>query len=413
MRILILSQNYDPEPVPKASELAQELQLRGHDVSVVTGFPNYPSGKLYPGYKLAFLQQSVMDGIEVTRTYVYPYHGDSALGRILNYTSFMLSAPFSLLKKRHFDVIYVWHPPLTIGFAAWIISVLTRTPFVYDVQDIWPESVVIAGFVKNPIFIKLLSMLEKFVYKRAKKIFVVTNGARQNLIGKGVPQNKVSVMPHWTDEEIFGSADKDEVKKVRKEYGFEDRFVVMFAGNLGKVQGLDTIISAADILRGKKEILITFVGEGSDEHRLKDLVKTQELEDHVLFIERQPIEKILTFLVAADVLLVHLKSSPLADFVIPSKTTAYLAAGKPIIMATGGAAADLVQEIGAGEIIDSDDPEILADTIRDLSHTDPSKLIEMGQKGRNYFLSDLSKEKVIPLYENELIAAAQKNKIKE
>ncbi|MCK4830794.1 glycosyltransferase family 4 protein, partial [bacterium] len=367
MHILILSQYYDPEPIPKPVELAQELQRLGHKVSVVTGFPNYPSGKLYPGYKLRFLQKTRLSGIDVTRTYEYPYHGKSSLGRIINYVSFMISAPFSLLKERHFDVIYVWHPPLTVGIAAWVISVITRTPFVYDVQDIWPESVVISGLVKSELLIKIISCIEKFVYRKASSLFVVTKGASKNLIEKGVPEDKISVMPHWIDEKLFLAVDDVEIENLRQEHDFINKFVVMFAGNLGTVQGLDTIISAAENLTDDEKILFVFVGSGSDESRIKDLVKSKNLNGRVCFIDRQPIDKIPLFLAAADVLLVHLKSSDLSDYVIPSKTAAYLAAGKPIIMAAGGAAAKIVKKINAGITIEPEDPFSLAEGIRDLS----------------------------------------------
>jgi glycosyltransferase involved in cell wall biosynthesis len=406
MHILILSQYYDPEPIPKPVELAQELQLLGHEVSVVTGFPNYPSGQLYPGYKLRFMQKTRLSGINVTRTYEYPYHGKSALGRIINYVSFMISAPFSLFKNRHFDVIYVWHPPLTVGIAAWIISVITRTPFVYDVQDIWPESVVVSGLVNNELVIKIISCIEKFVYRKASSLFVVTKGARENLIEKGVPEDKISVMPHWIDEKLFVSVGNTEIKNLRQEYGFSNRFVVMFAGNLGTVQGLDTIISAAENLIDDEKILFVFVGSGSDESRIKALVKSKNLNGHVCFIDRQPIDKIPQFLAAADVLLVHLKSSDLSDYVIPSKTTAYLAAGKPIIMAAGGAAAEIIEEINAGVAIEPENPFLMAEAIRNLSSTDINLLERMGECGHEYFLSSLSKKVVIPIYNKALVTTA-------
>ena len=199
MRVLILSQYYDPEPVPKPSELADGLARRGHDAFVVTGFPNYPSGRIYPDYKLRLIQRQTMAGIEVTRTFEYPYHGKSVLGRLLNYGSFVLSAPLGALLQKRADVMYGWHPPLTVGIAAAIISWARRTPFVYDVQDIWPESAVLSGLMRDGLLVRVMFKLEKFIYRRAAHVLVVTEGARQNLIEKGVPPEKVSVMPHWID----------------------------------------------------------------------------------------------------------------------------------------------------------------------------------------------------------------------
>ena len=407
MHILILSQYYDPEPIPKPVELARELKFLGHEVSVVTGFPNYPTGDLYPGYKLRFLRKTKENGIDVTRTFVFPYHGKSVFGRIVNYCSFLISAPFSLIRNRNFDVIYVWHPPLTVGIAAWVISFLTKTPFVYDVQDIWPESVVASGLVKYQGLLVFLSNIEKFVYQKASHLLVVTNGARKNLIGKGVADNKITVMPHWTNEKIFDYVDKSEIERIKNKYCFQNRFVVMFAGNLGTVQGIDTIISAAGLLRRDENILVAIVGDGAEKNRLMSLVKSRKVDDRVCFIDRQPIEKMPEFLQSADILLVHLKSSGLSDFVIPSKTTTYLAAGKPILMAAGGAAAELIEEISAGVSIEPENSFEMAEAIRYLSSIGFNTLMRMGDCGREYCHSSFSKQVVIPMYEKELVKLAK------
>jgi glycosyltransferase involved in cell wall biosynthesis len=402
MHVLILSQYFDPEPIRKPIELANELHQLGHKVSVITGLPNYPSGNLYPGYKIRFLNTTLENGIDITRTYEYPYHGKSALGRIINYISFMISAPFGLFRIRDIDVIYVWHPPLTVGIAAWLISLISGAPFVYDVQDIWPESVVVSGLVKSEKLINIMKMIERFVYRRAKSLIVVTKGARDNLIGKGVNEGKIKILPHITDDEIFKTINQSEVSKIRDRYNLNGKFVYMFAGNLGTVQGLDTIISAADLLRSEEQIVFIFVGDGSDGPRLKELTRSQNLEKKVIFIEQQPIEKIPTYLASSDVLFVHLKLSPLSNFVIPYKITAYLAVGKPVLMATGGAAGELIEEIGAGISIEPGDPYGMAQAIKDLSTKQKDVIKKMGEVGRNYFQSHLAKDVVIPMYEQVL-----------
>ena len=407
MRILILSQVYDPEPIPKPAELAKELQLRGHTVNVITGLPNYPSGKLYPGTKLRALQHTQINGIPVTRTFEYPYHGKNAIGRILNYFSFMVSAPFGLHKIGPIDVIYVWHPPLTVGIAAWIMAKIARVPFVYDVQDIWPESIVLSGILNDGPLIKLLSVLERFVYKQANHLIVVTDKARDNLVDKGVHRDKVSVMPHWLDENIFSNVDAAVSLSVRKEMGFDNRFVILFAGNIGLVQGLDTIIYAAQKLHANKEILIVFLGDGADKKRLKKLSVSLNLENSIRFNERQPLEKMPGLMTASNALLVHLKASELSDFIIPTKTIAYLASGKPIIMAAEGAATDLVINAGAGIAVEPENPSALAKAILKLQSLSDTERNKMGQHGRKYFLSHFSKSVVIPLYESLLEDSAR------
>ncbi|MEO6393827.1 MAG: glycosyltransferase family 4 protein [Pyrinomonadaceae bacterium] len=408
MRVLILSQYYHPEPVPKPLELAQALTEYGHTVSVITGFPNYPSGNLYDGYRLGLVRREIADGIPVTRTYEYPYHGTRAIGRVLNYLSFMLSAPLGSFFSPKCDAIYVWHPPLTVGVAAWIVARLRRVPFVYDVQDIWPDSVVLSGLMKPGTTVKVLSWLEKFVYRRASHILVVTNGARDNLIRKGVPPEKVTAMPHWIDEQLFqpgGAAERDEL---RAHYQWQDRFVVLFAGNLGMVQGLETVVRAADRLAKGGPALIVLVGDGTDKARLESLANDLGVQDRLQFIDRQPMESMPAFMSAADALLVHLKRSELTELVIPTKTMAYLAAGKPILMAMNGAAADLVEESQAGAFVEPEDPTALAAAIEQFSRMPPAELAALGENGRQYLVSHLSKSKVIKLYEEVLSRVAQK-----
>ena len=398
MRILILSQYCWPEPIPKPLELAQALEAAGSEVTILSGFPNYPSGKLYAGYKLALVRRDEIDSIRVIRTFEYPYHGVRAVGRFVNYLSFMLSAPFGSFFAPKLDVIYVWSPPLTVGVAAWIIARMRRIPFVYDVQDIWPEAAVLSGILKQGVLVKCLSALERFVYHRAGHLLVVTEGARTNLISKGVAPDKVTVMPHWFDDSPFrlhvGLRNGD----LREKYGWMGKFVLLFAGNLGLVQGLETVIRAAEILRNDPNLCFVFLGDGADKARLQSLVKVLGLSDQVQFIERKPSARMPEFMAAADALLVHLKDSELSNYVIPSKTLAYLASGKPIIMAMRGAAADLVSEAKAGWIVAPDRPDELAAAVRRIILLPEEERAAVGSQGKAYLAKHLTKDVIIPRY---------------
>lgn len=409
MRVLILSQYYDPEPVPKPGELAEALRERGHQVAVLTGFPNYPSGKLYQGFRLRLVKREVIDGIPVTRTFEYPYHGTNVIGRLFNYFSFMVSAPLGSLLTPACDAIYVWHPPLTVGVVAWMIARLRGVRFVYDVQDIWPESAVLSGLLRDGWLVRMMSRLERFVYRRADFLLVVTEAARDNLVAKGVDPAKVAAMPHWVDEKLFAERDEGASSQVRDQYDWTDRFVVLFAGNVGLVQGLETVVRAAGHLQKEKKILIVLVGDGNDKERLQELTNRLGLNDHVRFIDRQPMERMPDFMAASDALLVHLKQSELSRLVIPSKTLAYLAAGKPILMAMDGAAAQLVTEAGAGIVVSPEDPIALADAIRSVSAMPEAEQAAMGARGRQYLLENLSKQKVISQYEEILQRVASRN----
>ena len=407
MRLLILSQYYKPEPIPKPSDLAQGLKERGHEVTVITGFPSYPNGRLYEGYRLRLLQREMIDGIPVVRTFEYAYHGRRALGRFLNYFSFMVSAPLGLFLAPHFDVIYVWHPPLTVGIAAWLISLLRRVPFVYDVQDIWPEAAVLSGILQPGFVVRCLSRIEKFVYRRADHLLVVTPGAKDNLVSKGVRPEKITPMPHWIDEERFAFQDESQRDPVRREQHWEGRFVVLFAGNLGLVQGLDTVIECAALCAQEARALFVFIGDGANQSVLENLAKAKGLLGrNIQFIERQPMEKMHRFLGAADALLVHLKRSELSNYVIPSKTLAYLASGKPILMAMEGAAADLVREAKAGVVVAPECPPDMAAAVRELSGMTPQALRAFGENGRSYLVAHFAKQTVVPLYEALLARVA-------
>jgi glycosyltransferase involved in cell wall biosynthesis len=410
MRILILSQYYHPEPVPKPEELAAALTQSGHEVAVITGFPNYPSGNLYPGHRLALTRRKEIAGIPVVRTYEYPYHGKRAVGRMLNYLSFMLSAPLGMWSTKKCDAIYVWHPPLTVGVAAWIIGRLWGVPFVYDVQDIWPDSVVMSGLMKPGFAVRVLSWLEGFVYRRAGHILVVTKGARENLLRKGVPPEKVTVMPHWIDEQLFQPGGADERARLREQNGWQDRFVVLFAGNLGVVQGLDAVVRAASLIESDSRALIVLMGDGTDKSRLQELARELGLNGRLQFVDRQPMESMPAFMSAADALLVHLKKSDLTELVIPTKTMAYLAAGKPILMAMNGAAAELVEESRAGLFIEPENPEALAAAVADLSRMPEAERAAMGEQGREYLVQNLSQAKVMKMYEAILSQMASPQK---
>lgn len=402
MRILILSQYYAPEPIPKPSDLAESLQQKGHTVSVVTGLPNYPNGVLYPRFRKRLVQLEASQGISVVRTFEYPYHGKSSIGRVINYLSFMLTAPLGSLFVAPCDVIYVWHPPLTIGLAAWLISRLHRIPFVYDVQDIWPESVVISGMLRNKRIIQLLSKVETFVYSRAARIFVVTRGARENLLGKGVNPNKVLVMPHWIDETKFARVECDEIADVRQSYGWADKFVSLFAGNLGVVQGLETIIRAAALLPRNRGFLVSLIGDGADKRRLKALAESLDVNDRVQFIDRRGAEDMPAIMAAADALLVHLKAGPLSNWVIPAKTFAYLSAARPIVMAVGGAAAEMIRDSRAGLVVPPEDEAALSRGIQSLRDLSIDERLAMGKRGREFLIVNFSKRLVMAKYEQEL-----------
>lgn len=397
MKILILSQWYPPEPITIPHEMACDLVKRGHHVLSITGFPNYPFGRIYPGYQQRFWRWEEMDGVQVLRLPLYPYHGRSGALRAVNFLSFAASA--SLLSPflcGSIDIIYVYHPPLTIGLPAWMVSLLRRAPFVYDIKDMWPETLRATGMTQSKIVYSTLNSLAKLIYSRAAAIVVPSPGFKRNLVTKGVSADKIYTVPNWADERLYHPVPSDPA--LAREYGLAGRFNVIYAGNIGLAQGLDTVIEAARYLEDLPDVQFVLIGDGVDEPRLRQKVVEHGIKN-VRLLGRQPAERMPCFLALADVLLVHLKRDPLFEITIPSKTLAYMACGRPILMAAAGDAADVVRNAGAGLICAPQDPQALADTVRSFYAMPAIERERMGQSGREAFLKHYTKRALMDRYE--------------
>jgi lipopolysaccharide/colanic/teichoic acid biosynthesis glycosyltransferase/glycosyltransferase involved in cell wall biosynthesis len=403
MKILILTQWFEPEPSFKGLLFARELVARGHEVEVLTGFPNYPGGKVYPGYRIRPWVRERLDGIDVLRVALYPSHNNSGLHRIFNYVSFAISAAvFGAALIRKPDVMYVYHPPITVGFAAAVIGFLRRTPFVYDIQDLWPDTVAASGMMSNPAALGLLGKLCKFVYRRASHITVLSPGFKETLARRGVPQDKIDVIYNWCDEKVFNVDDDPEARRA----GSADKFSILFAGTMGTAQGLESVLQAAQIcLRTAPTVEFVFVGGGVDRSRLERMAEEMKL-DNVRFMPRQPMQAMGGILAGADALLVHLKDDPLFRITIPSKTQAYMAAGMPILMAVRGDAADLVKRSQSGVLCEPGDPQSIAEAVKELAGAGPERLAAMGHNGRAFYDRELSISSGVEKFNRVFKAAA-------
>jgi colanic acid biosynthesis glycosyl transferase WcaI len=403
LRILILTIYHDPEPIPKTGELARELTRRGHTVTVVTSFPHYPSGDLYPGYHLALWRRERIAGVPVLRTFIYPYHGTRAALRMLNYVTWMVSAMQAAWLTPACDVIYVWHPPLTVGVTAWVLSKLKRVPFVYDIQDLWPESALASGLMRPGLLVRVLYRLADWVYARADRILVVSDAAARHLAARRVPRDKMTVAKHWVNGTTFEVPFE---RDVRTEFGLQGRFLVMFAGNLGLVQGLETVVAAAECLASCPEIVFVLVGDGSDRARLESLVAERRL-DNLIFAGRHPAIEMPAFLTAADALIVHLRPSEIADHAVPTKILSYFAAARPIVCATSGAAAELVAEAEAGVTVPPGNPQQMAAAVLTLAGLSMEERSRLGRNGQKYLREHLAMDVVLNDYEHVLTETAR------
>ncbi|PNH80576.1 glycosyltransferase family 4 protein [Vibrio diazotrophicus] len=389
MKILLLTQWFDPEPTFKGLLFAQALRDQGHEVEVLTGFPNYPGGKVYEGYRLSSYQEEIMDGIVVHRVPLYPSHNASALKRILNYVSFAVSSTIlGLIKTRNIDVIYSYHPPLTTSISAALLSFFKRVPFVVDIQDLWPDTLAATGMVNSEKILKVVDRVCHFVYRRAAKIVVLSPGFKHKLVSRGVPDSKVEIIYNWCNEPALNNFEECSVK-----LPINGKMNLVFAGNLGFAQGLPSIVSAAEILLKKAiDVNIVLVGDGVAKGEAENKVKDLSLKN-VFFLPRVPMNQVGSLLSASDILLVHLNDDELFRITIPSRTQAGLAIGKPIIMAVNGDAADLIEKAGAGIRCIPNSPESLAGAIEIMVSKSDRERDTMGLSGKNYYYKNLSLDK--------------------
>lgn len=387
MRVLLLTQLFDPETAVKGLSFAKGLIRRGHQVEVVTTFPSYPGGKIYSGYKMQFRQVENIDGVRVVRVPSYIDHGRSGFKRLMSYVSFSTCALlYSLFGAKRFDIIYSYYPPVVGGITSAILGFLRRRPLIYDVQDLWPEAVVATGMIRSPRMIRVIEALVGWVYRRAAAIIVLSDGYKSVIEQKGVPCDKVFRIYNWSDEtrlELY-------TQRVESD---DDWFDITYAGNLGAAQALDHVLQAAALLQkwGNNKIRFVFVGDGVERKRLGDTASQLGL-GNVIFKQRVAPEQIGEILDASGALLTHLAAKPVFSITVPSKIQAYLAAGKPILMGVEGESADIIRRAGAGVVVTPCDSDDIARGALELSKLSSNKLAELGGAGRLFYEKEMSQK---------------------
>jgi colanic acid biosynthesis glycosyl transferase WcaI len=406
MHILFVTQWYYPEPGTVTKELAETLHAHGHRVTVLTGFPNYPTGKLHPDYPLRLFRRETIGGVSVVRVPLYPDHGKSAIRRILNYVSFSLSclliAPWLLLKRA--DIVHVYNL-ITLGPPAWLLSRLHRAPLTYEIQDLWPESLAATGMLTKPWILGLVDRFARWVYRRTSAIRVISPGMLDHLIGKGVPRGHLRAIPNWIDTETYRPVPADGA--LAEKLGLAGRFNVMFAGNIGFAQNLETVIEAGELLGGMPDVQFVLVGDGADLQRLKELAERRNVAK-VKFLGRHPSESMPGLYALADVLLVHLRDEPLFRITVPHKIYAYMASGKPILAAMAGDAANEVLHANAGMACPPGDPPALADAVRRLRALSPAERQALGENGRRAACTLYQRDRLVGQIEEMFRQAIEK-----
>jgi len=388
MRILMVSQWFDPEPADvKGLPFARELARRGHEVVVITGFPNYPGGKIYPGYRIQCWQRERRNGIDVIRVPLYPSHSLSKWGRIVNYSSFALAAStIGLFVAGRADVAYIYHPPATVALPALLSRLLWGTPCIIDIQDLWPDAIEATGIIRNRAILKAIGLFSNVVNRLVSRIVVLSPGFRQRLLERGIPAKKVEVIYNWS--RMDGAPPCTARLPDNEAAVLKDKFNVLFAGNLGPAQALSNVVAAAGMIcESHPEVQFVFVGSGIDEEALRAAASGLP---NVLFLPRRHPSEMAPLFEMASALLVHLRDEPHFAITIPSKTQDYLAAGKPLIMAVRGDAAQMVLDSAGGVVCEPEQPSQLVAAIERLLSLSEVERTAMGRAGRNYYTLNLS-----------------------
>lgn len=403
MKILFVSQWYSPEPDGRVSALAEGLVERGHDVVVITGFPNYPYGKIYEGYCIKWRQWEEINGVRILRLPLFPDHSHSVIKRALNYLSFSLSlfllAPWFIRKP---DVIWSYTPFVALP-TLWIHK-LFRTPYIMEISDIWPDTIIDTGMLKGGFILHTMSLIASIAYKNSAAITVQNSGFKPYLIERGAKTENVIVVENWADEKIYKPVAYNE--KLAEKYNLHGKFNVVFAGNIGLAQGVENIVAAAELCKKHSKLQFVFIGDGGCLLQAKNLVEEKGLRN-VIFIDRKPAHKMPEFFAIADVLLVHLRDKPLFEITLPSKTQTYLACGRPILIAKRGVDAKLLENKGCALHCEPDNPEALAKSAIQLYKMKRDERNHMGQCGLDLYMTRYRKDVLLERMENVLMQASK------
>jgi glycosyltransferase involved in cell wall biosynthesis len=383
MRILFLSHYFPPEvnaPASRTFEHCREWAAQGHQVTVVTCAPNHPRGKVYDGYHNRLWQREERDGIQVVRLWTFISANEGFLKRTLNYVSFMVAAILAAPFLPKADVVLTTSPQFFNGLAGYFVSRMKRAPWVLEIRDLWPESILVVGAITNRRVIRFLEWLERFAYRKADHIVPVTDAFRRYMIGKGIPAEKITVVKNGVDLARYRPSPPDPV--VRGELGLEGKFVASYVGTHGMAHHLETVLEAAALLRHRADIAFLLVGDGAERARLLSMKESAGL-DKVVMLPQQPKERIPVLWAASDLSLVLLKKSDLFKTVIPSKIFESMSMERPIVLGVEGEAAEIVDAAGAGVCIEPENAAALAAAVEDLAG-DGARREAIGRSARQF-----------------------------
>lgn len=406
MNLLVVTQYFWPENF-LINNLTKGLVERGHNVTVLTGSPNYPHGKFFDGYGY-FNQQQEYYGVKVLRVPLVPRGTGKGLRLILNYFSFALSATLfgPLLCKGKFDAIFVFEPsPITIGIPAIILKSIKVAPILFWVQDLWPESLAATGAVKSKYLLLLIGKLVKFIYKRCDKVLIQSKAFLDSVVQQGGNPDDIFYFPNSAESVFDVMLPATENPQLSR-----GEFKIMFAGNIGAAQDFGTIIAVAKMLQSYKDIHWIIAGDGRMKEWAETEVMHRGLSGNFHFIGQHAVEAMPALLIKADALLVTLKKEPIFALTVPSKIQSYLACGKPIIAALDGEGASIIEESGAGFACPAEDPDAFAHAVLKMYKISNDERLKMGIRGREYYETNFDRNTLLDkldLWMKDLVDASK------
>lgn len=403
MKILYLSQYFPPEmgaPAGRAAELSRLWAEDGHEVTVLTGFPNHPTGIVHPRYRSKFRQLVMREnhhGVNVIRTWLLPFPNRKAYERMLNYSSFCISAAATGMFLHRPELVIASSPQLLVGLSGWWLARCNGVPFVFEVRDLWPESLVAVGVSgHNSPLHRSLAKIAGFLYRSCDRLVVVTPAFKEYLVEHWrVPDEKIFVVENGVETSLFSRLTPNTA--LRRAIGAEGKFVVSYIGTMGNAHGLETLLEAAALLRERApEVLFLMVGEGAEKARIVSLAHSRGLTN-MRFVGQQPREKIPAYITASDVCLVLLKKAELFKTVLPTKMLEFMSCARPVILGVDGHARSVMEQANAGIFVAPEDSAALVDAILRLA-ADPALRESLGRNGRQYVLQHFSRQQTAEVY---------------
>jgi len=400
--ILYISHYYPPEvnaPAIRVSQMAQRWVRKGNRVTVLTGFPNHPDGIISSEYAGRFYMKETQDGVDIVRTYVYATPNKGFLKRIMNYLSFMFSSLILALPRLpHLDIVIATSPQFFVAIAGYLISVVKRVPFVFEVRDVWPEEIVAVGAIRNKLIIGILERIEMFLYRRANLIVAVAKGTIDILTERGIAREKIVLLPNGINLDEFDV--EVDMTRLRQKHNLNGEFLVTYIGTHGMAHKLQTVITAAEKLRSNRHIKFMMVGDGAEKQQLMRQVEELGL-DNVIFVPQLPHDEVIEYYRISDACMVPLRKARLFTRNIPSKIYEIMASGRPVLIGTEGESMELVTHANAGIAFEPENAESLVQNI--LKLCDDRELSKrLGLNGHEYATAHCSRNQIADRYLDHL-----------